>query len=349
MSVRIGEMSFAEQLTLELATRSTLLVVLESSILIILDLLAVSGNLLVCCVAYKTRQSQKVAKILIASLASTDLLVSVLVMPLSASAMISGHWILGHSTCVFHGFCMVAFATASMHTLGLISINRYVRVVKPTYFRRIFTVRKTILYVVVVWLLASLGSTPPLLFGREDYAFQAGKVLCLYPFELTIAYTLFLDIIFILLPMVVMVFCYSCVFKAVRATNSQVSFPMARRGNRVALVANIKETKITKTLAVVVLGFAMCWLPVGVIDGIDTSRGSPTLPRQVYLFYGYMALLSSTINPFIYGMMNRKFRKEYKKIMFCKSKKAAACEIPCRVAAGTPAASNAAREASAAR
>ena len=198
-----------EQLASELASRSPNLVALESLVLIVIDILAISGNLLVCFVVYKTRRSQTVAKILIAALALTDLGVATLVGPLSIVALVSGRWGLNHATCVFQGFCMVTFATASMHTLALISINRYFCVVKPKLFRRFFTVKKTFSYVAGVWLVASLGSIPPLFFGLDDYAFQAGKALCLYPFELTVPYTICIDLVFIAVPMVVMVFCYS--------------------------------------------------------------------------------------------------------------------------------------------
>ncbi|RMX59747.1 hypothetical protein pdam_00025740 [Pocillopora damicornis] len=80
------------------------------------------------------------------------------------------------------------------------------------------------------------------------------------------------------------------------------------------LRANVEEAKVTKTLAVL-LGFACCWLPISVVDNVDAARGEPKIPRQVYLTYAFLAYLSSTINPFIYGIMNRQFRREYKALL----------------------------------
>lgn len=72
---------------------------------------------------------------------------------------------------------------------------------------------------------------------------------------------------------------------------------------------NVREANITKTAGAVVLGFAFCWLPVLVIDVIDTVSASLILPRQLYLFYTFMVFLSSTINPIIYALVSKRFRK----------------------------------------
>ena len=81
------------------------------------------------------------------------------------------------------------------------------------------------------------------------------------------------------------------------------------------LRANVEEAKVTKTLVAVLVGFGCCWLPISVIDNIDAARGEHTLPRQVYLRYVFLAYLSSTINPFIYDSMNKRFRRENKAIL----------------------------------
>ena len=77
----------------------------------------------------------------------------------------------------------------------------------------------------------------------------------------------------------------------------------------------MEETKVTKTLGAVIVSFAFCWVPVCVIDYVDAALRIPTLPRQVYLTYGFLVYLSSAINPFIYGATNRHFRREGKVIL----------------------------------
>ena len=72
---------------------------------------------------------------------------------------------------------------------------------------------------------------------------------------------------------------------------------------------------MSRILLVMVLAYVICFSPVIIIEAIDFfSRGS-YLPRQVYLFYTVAATLSSSVNPIIYGVMNRTFRQEYKRLL----------------------------------
>ena len=108
-------------------------------------------------------------------------------------------------------------------------------------------------------------------------------------------------------PLLLLVVCYGKVFREVSRTNKVFS-----QGHNIQnLRANVEEAKVTKTLVAVMVGFSLCWLPVSIIDFIDTARGKPTLPRQLYLLYGSSLYLSSGINPFIYGALNSTFKREY--------------------------------------
>ena len=96
---------------------------------------------------------------------------------------------------------------------------------------------------------------------------------------------------------------YVKVFYTVSSTNRIFS----AKNNLHALRANIEETRVTKTLGTVMVGFAFCWLPVCIIDYVEAAYRVPTLPRQVYPIYGFLIYFSSTTNPFIYGATNRHF------------------------------------------
>ena len=79
---------------------------------------------------------------------------------------------------------------------------------------------------------------------------------------------------------------------------------------------NVEETKVTKRLVAVVVGFACCWLPIFIIDNIDMAHREPTLPRPAYLTYSFLLYLSSSINPFIYCATDKRFRREYKAVFW---------------------------------
>ena len=133
----------------------------------------------------------------------------------------------------------------------------------------------------------------------------------MYPFQSNIAYTVFIECVFVAAPFTLITFLYAKVFYTVSRSNRVFT----QENNPEQLRANVEEAKVTKTLALVMASFALCWLPISIMDYIDAARGEPTLPRQAYLTYGFLVYLSSTINPFIYGATNRHFRREYKAIL----------------------------------
>ncbi|CAH3143276.1 unnamed protein product [Porites lobata] len=195
--------------------------------------------------------------------------------------------------------------------MGVIAVSRYFCVVKPEKYITLFTRKRIFLYVSFVWFLALFATVPPLFFKEGGYQFQPGKAMCLYSFEVSIGYTVFLGCVYLGTPLTLITICYAKVFYTVSRSNRVFS----RVNDSQQLRANVEEAKVTKTLAAVMAGFLFCWLPISVIDYIDLARGKPSFPRRLYLVYGFLIYLSSTINPFIYGATNRLFRREYKAIL----------------------------------
>ncbi|XP_068743036.1 melatonin receptor type 1A-like [Montipora capricornis] len=296
-----------KRLAQDLATRTNSMIVIEATSLLLINCLALLGNAFVFILAYRNRRRLTVTDVLIVALSSTDLLVAVTVMPLSHGVIIKGVWFYNQSLCRFQGFCVISFATASLNTLSVIAINRFYCVVKPNQYRRVFSTRNTIGFLIIAWIVTFSFSIPPLIFGADHYTFQPGKGLCVYPFEINTAYTVGLDVAFIGVPTAVMSFCYWRVYRRLRRRNCVMSEKAYR--------LNVREANITKTALVVLFGFALCWLPVLVIDAIDTATGSLTLSRQLYLFYTFMVFLSSTINPFIYALVSKRFKEELRKVL----------------------------------
>lgn len=81
---------------------------------------------------------------------------------------------------------------------------------------------------------------------------------------------------------------------------------------------SVEEIKISNLLFMTVLGFAICWIPSLIIITMDRVAPDATPPRSRTLLCTYLNYLSAALNPFIYGVMNRSFRAEYKRILLCR-------------------------------
>ena len=295
----------------ELSNRSKSFVWIESAWFAVTNVIAFFGSLSVCFAVYRNQRLRTLANMFILALAVSDIMISIFSMPFSVATLVHGRWIFGAEFCQFQAFALFLFGLASLNTMGVIAVSRYFCVVKPEKYITLFTRKRIFLYISFVWFLALFATVPPLFFKEGGYQFQPGKAMCLYSFEVSIGYTVFLECVYLGTPLTLITICYAKVFYTVSRSNrvfSQVSNPQQLR-------ANVEEAKVTKTLAAVMAGFSFCWLPICVIDYIDLARGKPTLPRRLYLVYGFLIYLSSTINPFIYGATNRLFRREYKAIL----------------------------------
>ncbi|KAK6057068.1 7 transmembrane receptor [Cooperia oncophora] len=91
----------------------------------------------------------------IASLAVSDLLVGMVVMPLSLYYKIhNDEWTLGYTWCQFHLVSGVFSTTASIVHLVAISLDRYFAIMFPTEYQRHSVSTSTLPYLVMIWLMA---------------------------------------------------------------------------------------------------------------------------------------------------------------------------------------------------
>ena len=299
-----------ESLSLELATRAEALVWIETGLFAVINVVALFGNLLTCYAVHRNQTLRTLPNMFVVALGVSDILMSVCCMPFSVATLFQGEWIFGETFCRFLNFEVFTFGIASINTMAVIAVSRYFRVVKSVKYPVLFKKQRALVYLAVVWLLALVGSVPPIFFKKDAVKFHAGKAMCWFSFQSNIAYTVFLECIYIAAPLTVIIICYAKVYHTVSRSNRI----FMQENNRQQLRANVEEAKVTKTLAAVMVGFTCCWLPICIVDNIDTARGEDTLPRQVYLTYGFLCYLSSTINPFIYVATNKQFRREYKAI-----------------------------------
>lgn len=140
--------------------------VLLCIILGMMIVVTIVGNVFVIVAIILERTLQGVSNYLILSLAVTDLMVAVLVMPISVIHQVSNKWFLGNEMCDMWISFDVLCCTASILHLVAISFDRYWGVSNIDYIRR-RNARKIIIMIFIVWVLSVTISIPPL-FGWKD-------------------------------------------------------------------------------------------------------------------------------------------------------------------------------------
>ncbi|XGW06835.1 hypothetical protein V3C99_016841 [Haemonchus contortus] len=178
--------------------------------LLLLIVLVVFGNGVVIMAVLIDRKLKTVTtNKFIASLAVSDLLVGMVVMPLSLYYKLhNDEWTLGYTWCQFHLVSGVFSTTASIVHLVAISLDRYFAIMFPTEYQRHSVSTSTLPYLVMIWLMALAVSST--LFMEQK---QTSTTICWIDNPQYIVLSSFLSFF---LPGAIVVYLYIKIFKKLR-------------------------------------------------------------------------------------------------------------------------------------
>uniref|UniRef100_A0A3Q2PP37 Alpha-2Db adrenergic receptor-like n=1 Tax=Fundulus heteroclitus TaxID=8078 RepID=A0A3Q2PP37_FUNHE len=87
-------------------------------------------------------------------------------------------------------------------------------------------------------------------------------------------------------------------------------------------VAQMREKRFTFVLAVVMGVFVLCWFPFFFTYSLHAiCRENCTIPETLFDLFFWIGYCNSCLNPIIYTIFNRDFRRAFKKILFHTHKK----------------------------
>ncbi|XP_023272466.1 histamine H2 receptor-like [Seriola lalandi dorsalis] len=308
-------------------------------ILSLLILLTVGGNVLVCLAVCASRRLRCLTNCFIVSLAVTDLLLGLLVLPFSALLQLNDEWPLGPAFCNFYISMDVMLCTASILTLLAISVDRYLAVTMPLRYTSLVLPWKVAVAMVSVWTVSVAVSFLPIQMGWntvngtvQNHGPWAPERKC--RFELNRPYVLTDSLLTFYLPLMAMCWTYLQILRIAREqakrivsarptcittynyrNNQSTSTTVVSSVTAVAL----REHKATVTLAAVIGAFVVCWLPYFILFtvlGLKEHPDPSTVPEfPIVLWLGYA---NSALNPILYGALNRDFRSAYNHLLRCR-------------------------------
>lgn len=144
-------------------------------VLVALISFIVGGNVLVCLAVSTSRHLHRTSSCFVVALAVTDLLLGLLVLPLSATLELrSGRWPLGGTICNIYLSVDVTLGTASIFTLLAISVDRYLAISSPLRYSTRLTPARATAAVVVIWILSLTLAFAPIHMGwnTADFSVQ---------------------------------------------------------------------------------------------------------------------------------------------------------------------------------
>ena len=135
---------------LSLTTGTAVVLSVVTASILLLDVI---GNTFVLCVVYRQRMKPnvRVGNIFIANLSVIDLMMGVFLIPVSIAVTLHGRRVLTDAGCKLNGFFNIFVGSASIWTLAVISIDRFVAAV-CTFLIWLFKRCQVSLCVIVLYL-----------------------------------------------------------------------------------------------------------------------------------------------------------------------------------------------------
>lgn len=300
----------------------------------IFAVIGIVGNALVIATILINVSMRNATNILIMALSSADLIFIVCCVPFTALTYANDGWPLSSGTCRMYMYVIYVTAYCSVYTLVLMAFDRYLAVVHPFRNDTLRTTKAATAAVAVVWVIIFSANSPlalhsdivlghrnqrgdciyyctykPLFhFNFSTEAMQRGRHFQVNPKFARLYYGSFFAFGY-LLPLAAIIFFYSClVHELLWGRSAQVS----RSRNAI-----VSKRRVTRLVIVVIIAFALCWLPIQVVFLMQHFGTNPQSRffRTFHVLSNCLAYANSSINPILYAFLSENFRNSFKALL----------------------------------
>ncbi|XP_006915512.1 melanopsin isoform X1 [Pteropus alecto] len=265
-------------------------------------------------VMIKSRGLRTPANMFIINLAVSDFLMSFTQAPVVFISSLYKRWLFGQAGCEFYAFCGALFGITSMITLTAIALDRYLVITRPLAAIGVVSKRRAALVLLGVWLYALAWSLPPF-FGWSAYVPEGLLTSCSWDYmsftPSVRAYTMLLFCFVFFLPLLIIIYCYIFIFRAIRETGQALQTFGACEGlselprQRQRLQS---EWKMAKIVLLVILLFVLSWAPYSTVALMAFAGYSHVLTPYMNSVPAIIAKASAIHNPIIYAITHPKYR-----------------------------------------
>uniref|UniRef100_A0A1A8MN75 G protein-coupled receptor 45 n=2 Tax=Nothobranchius TaxID=28779 RepID=A0A1A8MN75_9TELE len=303
-----------------------------AAIMIFMITIGFLGNAIVCLIVYQKPAMRSAINLLLATLAFSDIMLSLLCMPFTAVTVATADWTFGSGFCRASIMLYWLFVLEGVSILLIISVDRFLIIVQR---QDKLTPHRAKVLIAGSWVL-SLCVSLPVVVGWRTGAARMGSTWapqCVLGYSESMAdrgYTVLLAVAVFFVPFAVMLYSYVCILNTVRRntlrihnhTSEHSCLPALNQVSKMRLTGlqrppQIKvdmsfKTRAFTTILILFVGFSVCWLPHTVVSLLAVFS------HQFYyshLFYPisigalWLSYLKTVFNPVIYCWRIRKFRE----------------------------------------
>lgn len=325
-----GQLNYDQLLLDNLGERrkDTLSVVFLIGVYCVIFLTGVIGNLSTCVVIWRNTYMHTVTNYYLFNLAVSDLLTLIFALPPEVYSIWEAYpWRFGEPFCILKSFIMEMTSYSSVLTITGFTIERYIAICHPIKVQRCCRGSRATRCILIIWTVSIFSALPYPIHTRTFYYLDdpvTGRpipesLICNIPLIWTkkmITVFHFSTFIYFIVPMVVITLFYILI--GVKLRESEVSVNGSPQYGKAT--ATRARRAILRMLVAVVVAFFLCWAPFHaqrLMTMYIKTWTTELIEVQSYLFYvsGVLYFFSCTVNPILYNVLSRKFRRAFKRTL----------------------------------
>lgn len=174
--------------------------------------------------------------------------------------------------------------------------------------------------IAICWVLSIIiGLTPMMGWNggpKPPKNCPPGLIECMFEDVVEMTYMVYFNFFgCVLLPLLLMLAIYLCIFMAARHQLKLMELKVVHGAEKSSSTLQ-KEVQAAKSLAIIVGLFAVCWLPLHIINCFTLFGNGRHRPPELVMFVAIiLSHGNSVINPLIYAYRIREFRQTFRRII----------------------------------
>ncbi|XP_019750779.1 adenosine receptor A2b [Hippocampus comes] len=309
---------------------------------VVIALLSISGNVLVCWAVAINTTLKNATNYFLVSLAVADILVGCLAIPFAITISIGIR--LDFYGCLFLACFVLVLTQSSIFSLLAIAIDRYLAVKIPLRYKELMTGKTAREIIAILWILSFVIGLVPFFGwnvkdsscrnvnstggdnstnGQPDAGPKGGllrprscELRCFFESVVDMEYMVYFNFfVCVLLPLLIMLGIYMKIFTVARMQLRQIELKCVSNGDNHHHGLMQREIRAAKSLSIIVGLFAICWLPVHILNCLTLFYKKLVKPDEVMYLAIILSHANSAVNPIIYAYRIQDFRNTFRKIL----------------------------------
>uniref|UniRef100_A0A3B4GEH8 Tachykinin receptor 2 n=1 Tax=Pundamilia nyererei TaxID=303518 RepID=A0A3B4GEH8_9CICH len=274
-------------------------------------LVSITGNVTVIWIILAHRRMRTVTNYFIVNLAFSDVSMASFNTLFNFVYALHNDWYFGLGYCRFQNFFPITAMFSSIYSMAAIAVDRYMAIIHPLKPRLSSTSTKVV--IALIWIVAVSLAFPQCYYSVTRFYYPRTVCMVDWPDDYggthQLSYQFAVILLIYLLPLLVMLVTYTIVGRSLWGGHIP-----GEASDHYHSQINAKR-KVVKMMVVVVVTFALCWLPYHVyfiLGSFNRDIYKQHYIQQVYLAIFWLAMSSTMYNPIIYCCLNQRFRAGFR-------------------------------------